>query len=40
MLGVVGGAIGTGIAARKKGEEVSLPEGVAIEIHLDAPFSF
>ncbi len=37
---VVGGAIGTGIAARKKGEEVNLPEGVAVEIHLDAPFSF
>ena len=37
---IVGGAIGTGIAARKKGEEVALPEGVAVEIHLDAPFVF
>ncbi len=37
---VVGGAIGTGIAARKKGEEVTLPEGIAIEIRLDAPFDF
>ena len=37
---IVGGAIGTGIAARKKGEEVVLPEGVAVEIHLDAPFVF
>jgi hypothetical protein len=35
---VVGGAIGTGIAARNRGEEVTLPEGVAVEIHLNAPF--
>jgi Zn-dependent protease with chaperone function len=36
---IVGGAIGTGIAARDKGEEVTIPEGVAIEIRLDAPFT-
>ena len=35
---VVGGAIGTGIAARNRGEEVTLPEGIAVEIRLDAPF--
>ena len=35
---VVGGAIGTGIAARDRGEEVTLPEGIAVEIHLNAPF--
>jgi len=37
---IVGGAIGTGIAARSKGEEVTLPEGVAVEIRLDSPFRF
>jgi len=35
---LVGGAIGTGIAARNRGEEVALPEGIAVEIHLDAAF--
>jgi hypothetical protein len=35
---LIGGAIGTGIAARSKGEEVTLPEGVAVAIQLDAPF--
>ncbi len=35
---LIGGAIGTGIAARNKGEEVTLPEGVAVAIKLDAPF--
>jgi hypothetical protein len=34
---VVGGAIGTGIAARNRGEEVTLPEGI-VEIRLDAAF--
>ena len=36
---LVGGAIGTGIAARKRGEEVTLPQGIAVEIHLDSPFA-
>ncbi|HUF74042.1 MAG TPA: M48 family metallopeptidase [Gammaproteobacteria bacterium] len=35
---LIGGAIGTGIAARNRGEEVTIPKGVVIEIHLDAPF--
>jgi beta-barrel assembly-enhancing protease len=35
---VIGGAIGTGIAARSRGEEVTIPEGVVIEIRFDAPF--
>jgi beta-barrel assembly-enhancing protease len=35
---VVGGAIGTGIAASNKGQEVTLPEGMSIEIQLDSPF--
>jgi hypothetical protein len=35
---LIGGAIGTGIAARNQGEEVTIPEGVAIKIQLDAPF--
>jgi hypothetical protein len=35
---LVGGAIGTGIAARTRGEEVTLPEGIAVEIQLDSPF--
>ena len=35
---LVGGAIGTGIAANNKGQEVTLPEGMAIEIQLDSPF--
>ena len=35
---VVGAAIGTGIAARNRGEEVTLPEGIAVEINLDKPF--
>jgi hypothetical protein len=35
---LVGGAIGTGIAARNRGEEVTLPEGTEVEIQLDAPF--
>jgi beta-barrel assembly-enhancing protease len=35
---VIGGAIGTGIAARNRGEEVTIPEGMVIEIRLDAPF--
>jgi len=35
---LIGGAIGTGIAARNRGEEVTIPEGVAIAIRLDAPF--
>ena len=30
--------IGTGIAARNRGEEVTLLEGIAVEIHLDAAF--
>jgi hypothetical protein len=34
---LVGGAIGTGIAARNKGQEVTLPAGTTIEIHLDSP---
>jgi hypothetical protein len=33
---LVGGAIGTAIAARNRGEEVTLPEGITVEIHLDA----
>ncbi len=32
---LIGGAIGTGIAARNRGEEVTIPEGVAIDIRLD-----
>jgi predicted Zn-dependent protease len=36
---LVGGAIGTGIAAKNGREEVTLPEGIAIEIHLDSPFA-
>jgi outer membrane lipoprotein SlyB len=36
---VVGGAIGTGIAARNRGQDVTLPEGIAVEIRLDAPFT-
>lgn len=35
---LVGGAIGTGIAARTKGQEVTLPEGIVVEIQLDEPF--
>jgi hypothetical protein len=35
---VVGGAIGTGIAARTRGQQVTLPEGIAVEIELDRPF--
>jgi Zn-dependent protease with chaperone function len=35
---LVGGAIGTGIAARNKGQEVTLPAGTTVEIHLDSPF--
>jgi len=35
---LVGGAIGTGIAARNRGEEVTLPEGAEVAIQLDAPF--
>jgi hypothetical protein len=35
---LIGGAIGTGIAARNRGEEVTIPEGMVIEIQLDAPF--
>jgi hypothetical protein len=35
---LIGGAIGTGIAARNRGEHVTIPEGVVIEVHLDAPF--
>jgi len=35
---LVGGAIGTGIAANNRGQEVTLPEGIAIEIQLDSPF--
>ena len=35
---LVGGAIGTGIAARTRGQEVTLPEGVTVEIQLDSPF--
>ena len=35
---LIGGAIGTGIAARNRGEEVTIPQGVAIEISLDSPF--
>lgn len=35
---VVGGAIGTGIAAHNRGEEVTLPKGIAVEIQLDSPF--
>jgi beta-barrel assembly-enhancing protease len=34
---VIGGAIGTGIAARNRGEDVTIPEGMVIEIRLDAP---
>ena len=29
---------GTGIAARNRGEEVTISEGVVVEIRLDAPF--
>jgi hypothetical protein len=36
---LVGGAIGTGIAAKNGREEVTLPEGIAIEIQLDSPFA-
>jgi hypothetical protein len=35
---LVGGAIGTGIAARTRGQQVTLPEGIAVEIELDRPF--
>jgi beta-barrel assembly-enhancing protease len=35
---LLGGAIGTGIAARNRGEPVTLPEGMAVEIELDSPF--
>jgi hypothetical protein len=35
---LVGGAIGTGIAAKNRGQEVTLPEGMVVEIHLDSPF--
>jgi hypothetical protein len=35
---LVGGAIGTGIAARTRGQEVTLPAGTTMEIHLDSPF--
>ncbi len=35
---LVGGAIGTGIAARTRGEQVTLPEGMTVEIQLDRPF--
>jgi hypothetical protein len=35
---LIGGAIGTGSAARNRGEEVTIPEGMAIAIRLDAPF--
>jgi len=37
---LIGGAIGTGIAARDRGEEVTIPEGVAIDIRLDEPVVF
>jgi Zn-dependent protease with chaperone function len=37
---ILGGAIGTGIAAKNRGEEVTLPEGIEVEIQLDAPFSY
>jgi Zn-dependent protease with chaperone function len=37
---ILGGAIGTGIAAKNRGEEVTLPEGIAVEIQLDTPFSY
>ena len=36
---LVGGAIGTAIAARNRGEDVVLPEGITVEIHLDAPIT-
>jgi outer membrane lipoprotein SlyB len=36
---LVGGAIGTAIAARNRGEEVVLPQGLTVEIHLDAPIT-
>jgi hypothetical protein len=33
---LVGGAIGTGIAARNRGQQVTLPEGMTVEIQLDS----
>jgi hypothetical protein len=36
---LVGGAIGSAIAARNRGEEVVLPEGITVEIHLDSPIN-
>ena len=33
----VGAAVGTGIAASNRGQDVTLPEGLTIEIQLDAP---
>ena len=35
---LIGGAIGTGVAASNTGEEVTIPEGLTIEIQLDSPF--
>jgi len=35
---LVGGAIGTGIAAGNRGQEVTLPEGMTIDIQLNSPF--
>jgi Zn-dependent protease with chaperone function len=37
---LIGGAIGTGIAARNRGEQATIPEGVVIEIQLDAPYDW
>lgn len=34
---VVGGAVGTGIAASNKGQEVTIPEGMTVQIELDSP---
>jgi hypothetical protein len=36
---LVGGAIGTAIAARNRGEEVVVSKGITMEIHLDAPIN-
>jgi outer membrane lipoprotein SlyB len=36
---IVGGAIGTGIAAGTRGEDVDIPAGSPLTIHLDQPLT-
>jgi hypothetical protein len=36
---VVGGAVGTGIAASNRGQEVTIPEGMTVQIELDSPLT-